>query len=519
MFSAAVVFTIIAAIPAEGHGCPVQKADALACMTLCAALYPMTDTTFFWHDYETTGADSRRDRPSQFAGIRTNLDLEIIGDAVMLYCKPAPDILPHPEACLITGITPQRAEREGCSEVEFASIVLEQLAEPGTCGVGYNSIRFDDEFTRQMLYRNFHDPYEREWRGGNSRWDLIDLVRMCYALRPQGIEWPRRDDGTPSFRLEDLAKANGLKQDRAHDALSDVEALIGLARLIRTHQPRLFDFHFDLRRKQRAFQLLDVVHRTPVLHVSSRYPASRGCLAIVVPLAVHPQQPNGVIVYDLDVDPTPLLELDADEIADRVFVSRADLPDDVERIPLKLVHSNRSPALAPLSVLKEVDCGRIGLDSERALRHLEMLNGMDGLALKMQAVFAAQASHDPPADPELALYSGFLPDADKRLLREVRHTPGEMLGASPIVFTDVRYAELLFRYRARNWPESLSDEEATRWRAFRQRRLTTETPLTTLTLDQYFALIEEKRNEVDPVRLPLLDALEDWGREQQRQIE
>ncbi len=479
----------------------------------------MAETTFFWHDYETTGADSRRDRPTQFAGIRTNLDLEVIADPVMLFCKPASDVLPHPEACLITGITPQRAEREGVIESEFAAIVHDELAAPGTCGVGYNSLRFDDEFTRHMLYRNFHDPYEREWKGGNSRWDLIDLARMCYALRPEGLTWPRRDDGTPSFRLEDLASANHLKQDRAHDALSDVEALIGLARLIRERQPRLFDFHFDLRRKQRAFQLLDVIHRTPVVHVSSRYPASRGCLAIVAPLAVHPQQPNGVIVYDLDVDPTPLLELDADEIADRVFVSRADLPEDVERIPLKLVHANRSPALAPLSVLKGIDHARIGLDSDRALRHLDMLKGDDDLAVKMQAVFAAQTAHDPPADPELALYSGFLPDADKRLLREVRQTPGELLGASPIAFTDPRYTELLFRYRARNWPESLSDVEATRWQTFRQGRLTTETPLTTLTLDQYFALIAQKRSEVEPEKLPLLDALEAWGREQQRQVE
>ena len=488
------------------------------CIPLLCSI-PMAETTFFWHDYETTGADPRRDRPSQFAGIRTNLDLEVIGDPVMLYCKPAPDVLPHPEASLITGITPQLTEREGRIEAEFASIVHEELGAPGTCGVGYNSLRFDDEFTRHMLYRNFHDPYEREWRGGNSRWDLIDLARMCYALRPQGIEWPLREDGTPSFRLEDLARANQLKQDRAHDALSDVEALIGLARLIRERQPRLFDFSFDLRRKQRAFQLLDVAHRTPVVHVSSRYPASRGCLAIVAPLAIHPQQTNGVIVYDLDVDPTPLLELDADEIADRVFVSRADLPEDVERIPLKLVHANRSPALAPLSVLQDVDHARIGLDLERAVRHLDMLNGAEGLPAKMQAVFSAQASRDPPADPELALYSGFLPDADKNRLREVRRTPSELLGSSSLVFTDPRYAELLFRYRARNWPHSLSHDESARWQAFRQHRLTTESPLTTLTLDQYFALIEQKRSEVDPAKLPLLDALEDWGREQRRQIE
>ncbi len=206
--------------------------------------------TFFWHDYETSGADSRRDRPLQFAGIRTTLELDIIGAPVMFYAKPALDAPPHPDACMITGITPQDAEREGLPEAEFAARVHEQLAVPGTCTVGYNSLRFDDEFTRQMLYRNFYDPYAREWENGNSRWDLIDLARMCHALRPEGIVWPTRDDGTPSFRLEHLASANHLNQEHAHDALSDVHALIDLARLIRVRQPRLWNWYYGLRRGQ-----------------------------------------------------------------------------------------------------------------------------------------------------------------------------------------------------------------------------------------------------------------------------
>ncbi|MEO8011729.1 MAG: exodeoxyribonuclease I, partial [Dokdonella sp.] len=388
----------------------------------------MAATTFFWHDYETTGADSRRDRPAQFAGLRTDLDLQIVGEPVMFYCKPSADVLPHPQACLITGITPQFAEREGLIEAEFANIVHEELAAPGTCGVGYNSLRFDDEFTRQLLYRNFHDPYEREWKDGNSRWDLIDLMRMCHALRPEGIDWPLREDGAPSFRLEDLAHANRVTQLRAHDALSDVEALIGLARLVRVRQPRLFDFYFALRRKQRAFELLDVTHMTPVVHVSSRYPASRGCLALIAPLAMHATNANGVIVFDLSSDPTPLIELDAEEIADRVFVSRADLPDDVERIALKLVHANRSPALAPISVLKGVDCARIDLDVESALANLERLRATPGLAAKLQRVFASQRFGDADeTDAELGLYAGFPAEGDKRLFRDVRQTPPENL--------------------------------------------------------------------------------------------
>ncbi len=473
----------------------------------------MPTTTLFWHDYETSGADPRRDRPVQFAGLRTDLELNPVGEPVMVFCQPAADVLPHPDACLITGITPQHALREGLIEAEFAAIVQEELGAPGTCGVGYNSLRFDDEFSRHLLYRNFHDPYEREWKDGNSRWDIIDLVRMCYALRPAGIEWPLREDGTPSFRLEDLARANGLGHARAHDALADVEATIALAALVRDRQRRLFDFHFALRRKQRAFELLDVAHMTPVVHVSSRYPASRGCLAIVAPLAMHASQANGVIVFDLDADPAPLIELDADAIAERVFARREDLPDDIERVPLKLVHANRSPALAPLSVLKGVDAQRIHLDADRALGHLERLRGADGLAAKLQRVFSSEQPGDAHGDPELALYAGFLPDADRRRLREVRTaSPAELARAAP-AFADSRYRELLFRYRARNWPSSLDVDESRRWEAFRRDRLSRDTALTTLTLERYFETIAARRSAATSAQNVLLDALEAWGRE------
>ena len=468
--------------------------------------------TFFWHDYETFGADTWRDRPVQFAGIRTTMDLEIIREPVMFFGKPPREMPPHPEACLITGITPQQAEREGVIEADFAARVHEQLAQPGTCGVGYNSLRFDDEVTRQMLYRNMYEPYRREWENGNSRWDLIDLVRMCQALRPEGIVWPTREDGTPSFKLEHLATANHLQQERAHDALSDVHALIDLARLIRVRQPRLWDWYFALRRKQRVFEMLDVAAMTPVVHVSSRYPSSRHCLAVVAPLAAHPSRPGEVIVYDLASDPSELLALDEEEIADRVFTARADLPEGVTRIPLRTVRANRAPALAPLSVLKGVDLERLQIDLEQVQVHRDMLASADGLAAKLRRVFQRAADLPPPADPELALYGGFLPDADKRLLTEVRGTPPSELGQRAFPFRDPRYSELLFRYRARNWPDTLSTDEQARWQAFRRDRLLKPSPLTNLTLDEYFAGIAALR--ADPThqgKIPLLDQLQLWG--------
>jgi len=470
--------------------------------------------TFLWHDYETFGADARRDRPAQFAAIRTTFDLEIVGDPVAFDCRPATDILPDPGACLVTGLTPQHAQSVGLLEAEFAAQVHELLAEPGTCGVGYNSLRFDDEFTRHLLYRNFYDPYAREWENGNSRWDLIDLARMCYALRPDGIEWPQRDDGSQSFRLEDLARVNRVEQRRAHDALSDVEALLGFARLIRLRQPRLWDWHFALRKKQRVFELLDIVNMTPLLHVSSRYPAARGSLAIVAPITAHPTQPNGVIVFDLDSDPAPLIELEPEEIADRVFTRRVDLPEGVERVPLKTIHANRSPAIAPMSVLRDTDTDRIALDTARNLAHLERLRAAPGLAEKVRRVFARDDKPAPAADPELALYDTFMPDTDRPLLRAVRETPPEELATRNFGFKDSRCAELLFRYRARNWPHTLGSEEQQRWEGFRRRQLETATALTPRTLEQYFADIAEYRADPNttPEQQRVLDQLDQWGR-------
>ena len=475
----------------------------------------MQAASIYWHDYETSGTDARRDRAVQFAGQRTTLDLEPVGEALSMLCKPASDVLPQPAACLITGIAPQDAQRHGLIEAEFAARVQEQLGAPGTCGAGYNSIRFDDEFTRNLLYRNFFDPYEREWKDGNSRWDIIDLARMCYALRPRGIEWPANEKGQPSFKLTDLTAANGIAHAQAHDALSDVQATIAIARRLRRAQPKLWDFHFKLRRKAEAFKLLDYAHRTPVLHVSSRYPAERGCTAMVVPLAAHPFLPNGVVVYDLAADPAPLLELEADDIRDLVFTPKADLPEEFARIPLKTVHANKSPALAPVSVLKDVDTQRIGLDVASCEKHLHALRHATDVAEKVRRAFAVERDAKETLDPELAIYAGFPSDADKRQFGKVRGTPPAALRESANAFRDERFSTLLFRYRARNWPDTLEAAERRHWQEFRRRRLTESTALTSVTLDEYFMQIAALRANpaTSGAQQALLDQLEQWGHE------
>jgi exodeoxyribonuclease-1 len=426
--------------------------------------------TFYWHDYETWGADPRRDRPAQFAGLRTDEELNPVGEPLILFCRPADDLLPQPDACLITGITPQRAEREGCVEAEFADAVHRELARSGTCDVGYNSIRFDDEVTRNLLYRNFFDPYAREWQNGNSRWDLIDTVRLAHALRPEGIDWPKREDGTSSFRLEHLTTANGIEHTGAHDALADVRATLALARLLKARQPRLFDYALSLRAKHRVADLLD--QGGPLLHVSARYPAELGCIAPVLPVARHPVNNNGVICFDLREDPGPLLDLSAEEIHQRLFNRAEDLPEGVERIPLKTVHINRCPILAPMKTLTAEAAGRWQIDDAVLARHAKSLQSMPGLAEKVQRVHAL-ADFAPETDPDLMLYSGgFFTDADRRAMARLRVLAAEELAAERFAFEDPRLPRMLFRYRARNWPRTLTDEERQDWDAYRLGRLT-----------------------------------------------
>ncbi|MDW5376239.1 exodeoxyribonuclease I [Halomonas sp. HP20-15] len=446
--------------------------------------------TFLWHDYETFGADPRSDRPSQFAAIRTDADFNELGEPLTLYCKPADDYLPAPQACLITGITPQTARRRGLPEIEFAARINAEMSVPGTCVLGYNSLRFDDEVTRHLFYRNFLDPYAREWQNGNSRWDLIDVVRAFHALRPAGIEWPLREDGAPSFRLEDLTAANGIEHAGAHDALADVRATIALARLLCERNPKLFDYLLDLRRKRAVAKLLDIPSHKPMLHVSRRYPASRGCSALVMPLAEHPSNPNGVIVYDLSVDPEPLFALDVEAIRARVFASADELSEGESRIPLKVIHINRSPVLLPISAVTDEVQARLKLDRALCERHWQALCARPEAARKAAAAFA-EGPGKTPSDPDFMLYSGgFFSPADRQEMQRVHETAPEALGETAFAFQDPRLEEMLFRLRARCYPDTLSGEQQQQWEAFRWARMN-DTSLGILTLKAFAREIEQ----------------------------
>ncbi|MDF1763072.1 MAG: exodeoxyribonuclease I, partial [Oleibacter sp.] len=402
--------------------------------------------TIVWYDYETFGANAAWDRPAQFAAIRTDEDLNEIEAPVELFCRQSDDYLPHPEAVLITGITPQDCQRKGLPETEFIARINDMFSQPGTCVAGYNSIRFDDEFTRYALYRNFYDPYAREWQGGNSRWDLLDAVRCAYALRPDGIEWPQNELGKTSFRLEHLTAANGLDHGKAHDAVSDVRATIALARLIKDKQPKLYRYLYGHRAKTSLAGLVDVAQHKPLIHVSGMFPVEQGCLAVVVPLCWHPVNKNSFIAWDLSVDPTPLFELSSDEIAQRVFTRAADMPEGMTRLPLKEVHINKSPVLAPASTLTPDQAERWGVSGEVLRTHLKQIRAGASLAEKLGQVFSSRSFAD-IRDVDGRLYDGFFSGQDKQVMEQVHQLSDWDLADWPSPFKDERGEEMLFRYR------------------------------------------------------------------------
>jgi len=428
---------------------------------------PTQQPTFLVHDYETFGKHPALDRPAQFAGIRADMDFMPVGEPQVFYCRPADDYLPEPEAVLITGITPQQAAREGVTEAEFARRVHAMFSVPDTCILGYNNVRFDDEVTRNIFYRNFYDPYAYSWQQGNSRWDLLDVMRACYALRPEGIVWPQNEDGLPSFRLEHLTRANGVEHSHAHDAMADVDATLAMARLARQAQPKLFEYLYRHRGKNQLKTLIDIAAMKPLVHVSGMFGAWRGNTAWIAPLAWHPDNQNALVVCDLSGDISVLLDMNASQLRTLLYTRRDQLGKQ-SPAPIKLVHINKCPVLTPANTLRPEDAERLGIDRQQCLENLKTLRQHPEIREKVLAVYSEADPFKPSDNVDAQLYDGFFGDADKSAMSIIRGTDPINLPALDISFVDRRLEPLLFRYRARNFPQTLDDDEQQRWLAYRK---------------------------------------------------
>ena len=398
----------------------------------------------------------------QFAGQRTTLDLEPIGEPVDILVKMTDEVLPSPGAINVTGITPQKTLEEGIPEPEFCRKITEEIFTPGTVALGYNTVRFDDEFMRATLWRNFYDPYEWEWKDGRSRWDILDVVRMTRALRPEGINWPFTEKGVPTNSLEHLTGANGLSHEHAHDALSDVYATIAVAKLIKEKQPDLFRFLLENRSKKDAMRLINLGNPMPAVYVSGRYSSEFNKATVVVPFA--PGRNGNVLVYDLRYNLDELLKEESQE--EKSFYPI-----------VKELCYNKCPVLAPLSVLdKDNTWEKIGLSKEQVRKNLEVLKGHPEFAAKMEMKNNEKPEFPPAWEPEQAIYDGFLNDRDRIKVEAVRNADENKLADFHPEFDDERLPELLLHYKGRNFPSTLSESEMEKWESYRRERLEKQIP-------------------------------------------
>jgi len=472
--------------------------------------------TLYWHDYETSGASPSNDRPWQFAGVRTTLDLNVVGEPLTVYAKPSVDVLPHPVAVRVTGISPFEAQEKGVTEQGFISRIHDELSQPGTCGVGYNSLRFDDEVTRFTLWRNFFDPYAREYSCGNSRWDLIDVVRCFYALRPDSLNWPKRPDGAPSFKLEDLTTANGLEHGAAHDAMSDVTATLQLARALRQSDEVLFDLLLANRFKTRVESMIDTLRLTPLVHISGLMGTNRSCLGVVVPLAMHPEFKSDVICADLSRKPE-FLTMAPELIRTRLFAKSHELASPEERPGLMTIKVNKAPILLPMSHVTPECAKRLGLSGQTLRQYLNELREAKArhpgeFTQHLQDVYRDNTKKT-ESNPDAALYGAFVPGADRRLIQEVRDCSPAELRDRRFGFSDPRLPELLFRYRARNWPDILTESERKHWRDHCREQWLNSSHLN-LEMFQKVLLEELSRDGLTEKQAFALNELQRWVSEQ-----
>mgnify|MGYP001644083277 FL=1 len=404
------------------------------------------------------------------------MNLEPIGEPYNLLVTLNDDTLPSPDALMVTGITPQKTVEEGYTEAQFARMLSEEIFTPDTIAVGFNNIRFDDEFIRHLLWRNFNDPYEWSWKDGRSRWDLLDVVRLTRALRPEGINWPLDAKGEPSNRLELITSANGIAHENAHDALADVTALIAVTKLIKQKQPQLYDYLLKMRDKKVVQQLVNVDDKKPFVYASGRYDKEFAKTTVAFPLTTS--RNGGVVVYDLRYDPTPFVELSTEELSKKIFASWEERQaEDFVKLPVKELQYNRCPAVAPLGVLEQGDgWQKISLDLKTVQKHQNILLNHPDFAEKLRTIFENKPAFKKLPDPEAQLYDGFLNDRDRIRVEAVRNADERELADFHPEFQDERLAPLLLHYKARNFPRSLSEDDLAQWETWRAQHLQAQLP-------------------------------------------
>ncbi len=495
--------------------------------------------TFYWFDFETFGLDPKRDRPAQFAGLRTDENLNQLGKPDVLYCQLSEDYLPNPEACLVTGITPMTCMEQGVTEAEFAKKIYDLLSEPMTISIGYNNFKFDDEVVRHMFWRNLLEPYKREWDQGCARMDLYRVVQAVFAFKPDVFIWPRNDKGELVIKLEEMTKANNLVHENPHDAASDAISTMLLAKQIKEKEPRFWDYAVSLTNKKLIKSLLGEFK--PLLYASRRFGEEQNFMAAILPLGINPHKPNQCFCWNLAYDPQVLQNLTLFPLC-RNPESDRDHPEslcwDIESD--KVVSLDWDGIVAripgakdkglPLIDLKLNDqpflvkynrklCRVPGLTPEQVQERAKTIFDRDFSIMsnvfdKIKAVGEEIYPESDEADLETSLYStGFLDNRDRCQLERLRNMDPDKLAenyARP-QFINEELTDMIARYVARNYPGYLTAEAESAWEQYKIDHLINGRNQAR-TFNQFFEEVNKKLEEC-PQEKDLLKELYEYGQD------
>ena len=430
----------------------------------------MKPDQYFFYDTETTGLD-HTSQILQFGGILTDGDFNEI-KRIERFCLPRPDVIPAVGAYLTHQIPLSEVIEKGVPEPEFARDMYSDMTEMGrTCSAGYNTHKFDDNRLRETFFRTNVDPYKREYVAENSRFDVFKMMKAVYALRPELINWPEpNEDGYTPMKLEMIAPLNDVVQTRAHDAMSDVEATIGVAKLVKDQDPKFFDYCLKLRNKSFAG---DVIYNRPFMLVGEHVPQTRNYTCIGVPLCQHPVNKSSTICLDMGrVDEETMdriLSTPAENLIEEIFN-----PDFEKRLPIFEVKVNQLPFVFTPAILKNNQelADRAGIDFNETMNQIQTLQNDERFnQLRLHAFEGYKHQNFETNDVYSKIYDGFTKDWDrKKLLNLSTEDYGSWCSIADTVNSDNRIKPLTVRAVGNIDVDLLPEKEAVEFKQWMGKR-------------------------------------------------
>ncbi|MGQ2943699.1 MAG: exonuclease domain-containing protein [Blastomonas fulva] len=411
---------------------------------------------FVFYDTETTGTSTSFDQILQFAAIHTDDNLNEI-DRFEIRCRLMPHIVPSPGALCVTRISiEQITDPTLPSHYEMICAIRAKLAAwSPSIFTGWNTLSFDEHLVRQALYQSLHSPYLTNM-AGNCRIDILKIAQAASVLMPGAIIVPTGDNGKPTFRLDQLAPANGFAHTNAHDALADVEATIHVARLIRDNAPALWADAIQLSEKAAVAAFLDA---EPSFVLTESY-YNRPYQFALTKIGYDPGNAGSVLALSLTIDMNQLRAMTDEELAARLARSPK---------PVRRIRTNAAPTLQPLSEYDHFDDVAAGDLLERAYR------------IQADAEFCARlirlsAKQDWPASEfvEEQIYSGFVNRADENRMAAFHQAAWEDRPAIVDGFADGRLLALGRRLIFEHRPDLMSDSLRSKMAAKILQRMTGE---------------------------------------------